>query len=96
MCSENEICADELADSTQNSAVFENSSPEDVCPIQSAVKMTVQERTLFKFEPVSVSEKFSAHFSPTKIIPDSFKIQLEFYLSPKFTSQNKRPFKLRI
>lgn len=96
LCFENDSCKDDSADSTEISVVFENPSHEDACPIQATAKTTLNERVFFKLEPATVSGKFSTSYSSFDVVNKYSKHQTEFYLPPKLTSQNKRPFILRI
>lgn len=96
ICNENIDCTDEVEISFEHSANFDEPSHEDSCPIKTSARMTTPERIVLKFQSATVNSSVSTNFSVTATLPFNFKFQPESLPPPKITSQNKRPFVLRI
>lgn len=96
LCAENEGCIEDVEVSSNKFANIDKSSHEDSCPIKTSAQMTTPERIVLKFESATVVTKDFTNFLVTAILPVIFKYQPNFYPPPNITSQNKRPFILRI
>ena len=96
LCGENENCGEEFDVSIETSAIFDETSHEDSCPIKASAKTTASERIVLKFDSSAVGVKVFKIFSALTILPDSLEYQTEFYRPPNIISQDKRLFVLRI
>ncbi|MGI9055675.1 MAG: hypothetical protein ACR2F2_07720 [Pyrinomonadaceae bacterium] len=96
LCGENENCGEEFDDSFENSAIFDETSHEDSCPIKASAKTTAPERIVFNFDSQLVENKVFTTFSAVMILPDSLRHQLNIYRPPITTSYYKRPLVLRV
>jgi hypothetical protein len=96
LCGENENCSADFDISSETSAMFDETSHEDSCPIKVSAKTTAPERIVFNFDSPAIGVKVFTAFSAITILPDSPEHQLKIYRPPNIISHYKRPLVLRI
>ena len=64
LCGENENCGEGFDVSIETSAIFDETSHEDSCPIKASAKTTAPERIVFNFDLPAVGVKVFKFFRP--------------------------------